>query len=633
MKITKKSIQNCIASLLRGTGMLMTAFGLLTIATGTLTSCSETELATAPTNEAWQNDPDALCISATVGGAFGSNGATTRTNPMGDVTVDTDDEQIKGDQTAFNPGDKIGVYTNDQDKVIYTLSADGTTWTPEEGKYLKWTSNTMQVYAYYPLTTYLDFDGSTVENDAQNFTLPTGQRGPESIAAADYMTFNGIATRPKDGSANLSLPMQRRTARVIINITSAGDEIDLENDVIEFPKIRSPYRTYTNNVASTDNDAGRNVDSYADRKGVNGFNAKSATRFTTLVIPATEDKTISYAPWLTILVKDKNNSYKSFYVNTIPAMDPGKSYTYNLKLGKDKVTIEGITVQDWSTGAPLPGGEATIEPWDISAVDFDSEDINTLIASHVYNGKLKLVGSFGSSTDETQKKFAKIADYIRSHASGSDAVTALDFSETTGVVEIGTYNSTYEAPFINSALVTVNLPATITKLYGFAGCAALTTVTGGGDGIYVDQNTFSRCTALTTVPTTFTTIGTFAFSGCTALTKVECPKATYLGNEIFNGCTSLTDIYLTAETFSFVRSYTWNGDYYSSLTGIKNLGSVTLHLNGNQAGNISGISDGKPAWSPVAVKTSDKDTGMEQPVDLSGFGAVYCGTEQVYPAK
>lgn len=341
MKLTKKSMKSSIASLLMGMGVL------------TITACAESELTSAP-NEAWQNDPDALRISATVGGAFGSNGAATRTNPMGDMTDIADG--LKGDQTAFNPGDQIGVYTDDQAEVLYTLSADGTTWEPEAGKYQKWTGNTMQVYAYYPVTSFLDWNNTTVKNSAQTFALPTGQGSLKNIAGADYMTFNRIATRPDNGSANLSLPMQRRTARVIINISSVGDEIDKANNRIIEPEIRSLYKTYANNVASGNET--RSVTAYVDREGTDGF----ATRFTALVIPATKATESPYGSWLNIPVMNKESGNVRFFkVKEIPAMEAGKSYTYNLKLGKDKVTITGITVQDWTTGATLPDGQEAEE--------------------------------------------------------------------------------------------------------------------------------------------------------------------------------------------------------------------------------------------------------------------------------
>lgn len=371
MKLTKKSIKKGTTTLLIGMGVLLTA-------TGALTACSGTELnelAGNTGNEAWQNDPDALRISATVGSAFGGNGisatassttatagsgnsASTRSNPMGDMTNIADN--IKGNQTAFRLGDKIGVTAEGQGTVIYTLKGDdlaSATWTPEDGKYLKWTGETMNVSAYYPVNDNANNGG--VPNSEQNFTLPYDQSSASKIAAADYMTFTGTALRPADGTANLSLQMQRRTARVIVNITSAGDEIDTANDKILRITVQSPYATYRNGVAS-DDPIGPLVAAYSDQRNIEGFNAESATRHTVLMIPAAEAKT-NFEYWLDIPVEKKDGTYKHLTVRNIPAMEAGKSYTYNLKVGKDKVTIAGITVQDWNTGAVLPGGQEAEE--------------------------------------------------------------------------------------------------------------------------------------------------------------------------------------------------------------------------------------------------------------------------------
>ena len=38
-------------------------------------------------------------------------------------------------------------------------------------------------------------------------------------------------------------------------------------------------------------------------------------------------------------------------------MNYGKSYTYNLTVGKEKLEIESVTVEDWSNGETIPGGE------------------------------------------------------------------------------------------------------------------------------------------------------------------------------------------------------------------------------------------------------------------------------------
>ncbi len=316
---------------------------------------------------------------------------------------------------------------------------------------------------------------------------------------------------------------------------------------------------------------------------------------------------------------------------------PGSAFRLNLKVGKDKLEIAdtdtdgkgGVTVVPWdSASQEITGGEA--EPvWDISGFFFDESngaqlnEINDLISEHVQNGKLTLIGSFGDDPQAAHSNFAGLARYIRENTDGSQGniVTELDFSGTTGVTTIGWYcygEGTYDSYNCNlngSKLVSVKLPASVTTLgpAAFLSCTALTTVTAatGGDAI---------------------TVGDEAFSGCTALTKVDCPNVTSLGYGIFAGCTNLTDIYLTAETFSYVRSYTPSNRPYDPFIDIKNRGSVTLHLNASQVGNIAqNTSSDKWEWKPVAIGT-EATTGLQEPVDLSGFKAVYCGDTKVYSA-
>lgn len=364
----KRTKNGAASLLLKRMEALLMGMGALLVTTSMLTACSEAELPTT-SHEAWMNDPDALRISVNVGGITANgnrmeDGAITRSNPMGDMADIADD--IKGEQTAFRLGDKIGISAEGQGTVIYTLTgADlaSAVWTPEAGKYLKWTGSTMEVSAYYPVN---DNNGG-VTNDVKNFTLPTAQGinlslsyPTKQIAGADYMTYIGIATRP-DGSTDLSLQMTRRTARVIINLTSVGDEVDKAKEAIMIANLRSPYSTYANDVAAGTT---RIINPYADRLGENGFSNSTYTRYTALVIPAAEDKTTTAEPWLEIQRFDTSSDglIGRLYVSTVPAMEAGKSYTYNLKVGKDKVTIAGITVQDWATGAVLPDQEAEEEP-------------------------------------------------------------------------------------------------------------------------------------------------------------------------------------------------------------------------------------------------------------------------------
>ena len=49
---------------------------------------------------------------------------------------------------------------------------------------------------------------------------------------------------------------------------------------------------------------------------------------------------------------------KELYVTGIPALDKAMSYTYDVKIGKDKATIGSVSVTDWGPGDDITGGDA-----------------------------------------------------------------------------------------------------------------------------------------------------------------------------------------------------------------------------------------------------------------------------------
>ena len=95
-------------------------------------ACSQEDFTTS-----YYDDPNAVQITAQVGEGEVGGGFVTRSTPAGET------------ETAFNIGDRISVSTADQGPVVYAF--DGSAWNPENGKFLKWTSDQMTFTAYYPV--------------------------------------------------------------------------------------------------------------------------------------------------------------------------------------------------------------------------------------------------------------------------------------------------------------------------------------------------------------------------------------------------------------------------------------------------------------------------------------------------
>ena len=259
-----------------------------------LTACSESEDLLA----AYHSDSKAVHITAQVGKA--SADGFTRSNPLG-----TAEEQAK-----FNENDEISVQADGQDAVTYKLV--GSEWQPQGGKFLKWEKETMNFTAYYPST----FNG--------NITQPTEYTSPESLAAADFMSFTGNVTN--SGNNSLTLTMERKMARVVVEIAGFNDQ-------------------YTTDATVKSVTINGNIKAYKH----------SDNKFYALINPNSIPG--ATAPFLTLEVED-GTSKTTETLTTTPTFAAGKSYTYKLTVGKNKISVSGISVTPWNTGIITDSGKA-----------------------------------------------------------------------------------------------------------------------------------------------------------------------------------------------------------------------------------------------------------------------------------
>ena len=245
--------------------------------------------------------------------SVGSESVFTRSNPIG-----TADEQ-----KSFNNGDKVSVSDGTQ-TAVYTLSDNG--WTITTGALL-WSEGAGMFQAFYPADGTNTFDKGAIKTDQSTLA---------NLAASDYMrqtyTYTSV---PADST--LSLEMQRQTARVIFKVSYYKSQFDGLNPSIDYLHVYSP--TETNSNVRSEITAYQNGD-----------------EFVALVVPTA----YAYSDFVKLNVKTSDNpSGTDLYVSGIPAMEAGKSYTYNLIVGKDAVTISGIDVNDWNSGGVIPGGTMT----------------------------------------------------------------------------------------------------------------------------------------------------------------------------------------------------------------------------------------------------------------------------------
>ena len=457
-----------------------------------LTACSESEDLLA----AYHSDSKAVHITAQVGKA--SADGFTRSNPLGDA-----EEQAK-----FNENDEISVQADGQDAVTYKLV--GSEWQPQDGKFLKWESETMNFTAYYPAS----FNGTI--NQPEKYT------SPESLAAADFMSFSGPQSNTNNNQ--LTLKMKREMARVVVEIAGFNDQYT------------------TNATVNSLSICGIKAYKHSDNKFyalIKPCEAQNSETFLSLDVAEGESKTTET-------------------LTGIPALTAGNSYTYQLKVGKNKISVLGITVADWkNTGIITEGSKAehiipyvtfkangkqtfqmtAVPEYEISGLEY-SVNNDEKWRKVEKDGKISFGGEYGdlrlrgtnhngTAKDESYYSTIKFTDETVNVACTGDIRTLLDWKNY-NIVK--TDNARFCSLFENCSVLTSAPELPATKLanccyyYMFWKCTNLTSVPvlpATTLAVHCYSNMFAECTNLTSAPELpATTLAVHCYYGMFSV----CPK-------------------------------------------------------------------------------------------------------------
>lgn len=267
-------------------------------------------------------------ITANVGG----NSIFTHSNPLG----------TEAEQQSFNENDVISVTTEGK-TVIYKKT--GEVWAPANaGDYLVWTGNAQAFEACYPEKA----DESTTNSFSVGY-VSADQSTVDKIEKSDYMISREAIEKayiPSD--RQLTLNFERQTARIIVKASGFGDEFKDLNPTLSAVEVYSKLK-----VPAGDDDSYAAIQTY--KKEESGSNV-----FYALVSPGTGNDAEKFLK-LTVTYNDgdgKPTQTKELYVKGIPALEKAMSYTYDVKIGKDKVTIGSVSVADWGKGDAITGGDA-----------------------------------------------------------------------------------------------------------------------------------------------------------------------------------------------------------------------------------------------------------------------------------
>ena len=489
-------------------------------------------------NSTWLSDPNAVHVSASVGSIF------TRSNPA------ASDEN---GQKSFREGDVMGV-SNSGKSINYTYN--GTDWQPGSGSYLVWDDNNLKFQCWYPADGKNTFSKGYIQDD---------QSSAEAIAKSDYMTAAVTNLKEIPGDRQLKVAMVRKTARLILNIQNFNDQYTADTKVNHI-RIASKAST----------DAGET--SIINIKPLQNGEGGIGTTYTALVAPGTTEGHLYFT---------SEESTETPLVVKTGTLEAGKSYTYNLTVGKNTITINDVTVAEWGEDK-IEGGKAEFiipyvtftakdpqtfkmtehEGYKISGLEYsvNNGDWTTLEASTGVtfggtNGDLRLRGTNLNGTSVPgQYSTITFTETNVPVACTGDIRTLLDWDNYTTV---NTENARFNYLFNNCSVLTSapELPAT-SLAYNcyhcmFLGCTNLksapklpapTLTTGCYFGM------FSMCTNLKTAPELPAKALAYQcydsmFSGCTNLKSAEL-SIEFLDrdccNFMFNNCTNLSSVTMLA---------------------------------------------------------------------------------------
>ncbi len=456
----------------------------------------------------FHNDPNAVHINAEVGKA--SADGFTRSNPLGDAQK----------QKKFNEDDEISVKADGQEAVTYKFN--GTEWQPQGGKFLKWESETMNFTAFYPAT----FNGT--------ITQPTEYTSEADLAANDFMSYSDKQSNTNGNQ--LTLTMNRQMARVVVEVVGFNDQ----------------YASGTSVNSVTIN-------------GVKAYKHETDGKFYALMVPCAADNNANF---LSLEVGTGNTKEN---LKGIPALEAGKSYTYQLTVGKDKVVVTGITVKDWTSGETLDG-KTTYIPY----VTFTAEVAQTFTLQN--NGYFPSnieysVGTGEWKTLEANKKIFFGGDKGNLQLRGTNNLNGTsDYNSMSG-------NDNYSYISFGNEEVKVACSGDIRTLLDYKTYKTVDTSNAQFCGL------FYSCNELTSAPDLpATKLANYCyksmFMSCTSLTKAPALPAQELAavcyEHMFYGCSSLQEAPKLSATTLAYKCYSGMFMNCTSLASAPELSATTL---------------------------------------------------------
>ena len=197
---------------------------------------------------------------------------------------------------------------------------DGTAWEATSTTLYEGTNSTQKIYAYYPY--------------AEDVT------GTIAVTASEQKDYL-VATSTPLTSSTVSLTMTHALTKLVLE-TTTGTEIAADEETIDKVEVQNMYASGTWKIAD------------------NTWSDLSDTPDATLEITDNEVLVIPMAScesFPIVFTTSKGRVFKATIslADVESKLEAGTQYNITLKVGQDKVVLEGITAAPW--GKPVEGGE------------------------------------------------------------------------------------------------------------------------------------------------------------------------------------------------------------------------------------------------------------------------------------
>ena len=437
-----------------------------------------------------QGDGDAVKITATIGKL--------------QTRVSYDERN-----TTFDENDQIKVVNKlrtSKNVATYTLTDEE--WNTADP--FVWNGASKNEFeAWYPLTA-----------SYTTFTIPTDQSSEQLLGAADWMTASsGEIDKPENQTLNLDF--QHQLSKVTVTIADWNDEFGGTAQEVSIPKIYSKG-TDIEVVYATD---GPNVTTSDGALTAITPSAVGHT-YTAIVAPAkyaTTDKFMTFTvngQEMTVLATPSSLNEEG--------LQAGLHYLFDLKVGKDAVTLYSVKVTPWEE-KEIDGGVATEALSSINATAMTPDKLNATVTKALEEGETDITVTL--KPDAPAEMITAIRCAICDTDGVADGSIHLTLKGVTSIPGTTNWDGVAFGPgdiydeagkIVDQELVTqlasINLP----------------------DVTEIGAQAFYFCENLVTVSAPKAqTIGAQAL-GYTALTSVEFPELTTIPTDMFSGTWTLS---------------------------------------------------------------------------------------------